>query len=241
MKPECNIAQGFGGNATTTYKSGGLLGHTAIDNSCGYGSAVNSYWDKEYVYKVLTKENPANDGSGFTGVFTIVEQDGMCFEFLYGHCNPTFGLLGKTITKGTVIGTESNNGEVYSGGERITLEMQKSGDTRGTHRHDQARLLRKDKTVEGDTTYLSGLGGGIFNYNGYFYAVPNHLNGYNGCFDWTKKEVLVPVLSKKEVFFKMQQAILDFQLSEGLEDYRNAQLKDVNYGDKTKLKAKQYK
>lgn len=145
-------------------------------------------WDSEYVYKVLTKENPANDGSGFTGIFTIVEQDGKCFEFLYGHCDPEPNLLGKTITKNTFIGREGNNGEVYSSGVRITLGMQKAGDTRGSHRHDQARELRKDATIEPNTKYLSSLGGGYFFFNGYFYAIPNYNNGLNGCFDWTKME-----------------------------------------------------
>lgn len=157
-----------------------------VDHDCGFGSPIHSYWDSEYVYKVLTKENPSNDGTGFTGVFTIVEQNGVVFEFLYGHCNPSPDLLGKTITKGTVIGTQANNGEVYSGGVRITLDMQKAGDTRGTHRHDQARMLRKDTKVDGITKYLSTLGGGYLYLNGYFYAIPNYNNGYNGCFDWTK-------------------------------------------------------
>lgn len=136
MKCACAIGQGFGGNATATYKEGGLLGHTGIDHSCGFGSEIKSCFDTEYVYKVLTKENPANDGSGFTGVFTIVDNGIETFEFLYGHCNPSVK-VGQILTKGTVLGTEANNGEVYQGGVRITLAMQKAGDQRGTHRHDQ--------------------------------------------------------------------------------------------------------
>lgn len=189
MKPECTVSQGFGGNATATYKAGGLLGHSGTDHDCGFGSPIHSYWDSEYVYKVLTKDHPSNDGSGFTGVFTIVEQNGKVFEFLYGHCNPSPDLLGKTITKGTLIGTQANNGEVYSNGVRITLEMQKNGDTRGTHRHDQARELRKDGTWTPGTRYISSLGGGAFFKDGFFYAIPNYDNGYNGCFDWTKEPI----------------------------------------------------
>lgn len=186
MKPECTIAQGFGGNATVTYKAGGLLGHSGVDHDCGFGSPIHSYWDYEYVYKILTKDHPSNDGTGFTGVFTIVEQNGVCFEFLYGHGNPAPGILGKTITKGTVIGTQANNGEVYANGIRITLDMQKAGDTRGTHRHDQARMLRKDKEIKPNTRYLTDLSGGYLYLNGFFYAIPDYNNGYNGCFDWTK-------------------------------------------------------
>lgn len=185
MTPQCAIAQGFGGNATDTYKKSGLRGHSGLDSSCGYGSNIVSYWDSEYVYKVLTKDHPANDGSGFTGIFTIVEQNGVCFEFLYGHCNP-FNVLGKTITKGEIIGTEANNGEVYANGVRITLEMQRNGDTRGTHRHDQARLLKKVTKIEVGKRYLTALGGGYLYLNGFFFEIPDYDNGYNGCFDWTK-------------------------------------------------------
>jgi hypothetical protein len=246
MQPECTIGQGFGGNATATYKAGGLLGHTGIDNDCGFGSLIHSYWDSEYVYKVLTKDHPSNDGTGFTGVFTIVEQNGVCFEFLYGHCNPSPDLLGKTITKGTVIGTQANNGEVYSGGVRITLEMQKAGDTRGTHRHDQARLLKKVPTVDGTSKYLSALGGGYLYLNGFFYLIPDYNNGYNGCFDWTKPfgttstSSPTGIVGGSDKFIAMQKAILDFQLSEGIRDYANAPLKDVKIGNKTLRAIKKY-
>lgn len=202
MKPQCQVTQPFEGNATSAYKNSGLKGHSGIDSSCGFGSDIFSYWDKEYVYKVLTKEFPANDGSGFTGVFTLVEKDGVIFEFLYGHCNPEPGLLGKTITKGTKIGTEANNGEVYSGGVRITLEMQKNGDTRGSHRHDQARLLRKDANLQPNTRYITSLGGDAFYKDGFFYAIPTFDNGYNGCFDWT-----IPLTKKPKYEF---QSVLNY-------------------------------
>lgn len=219
MKTQCEITQSFGANANSSYVSGGLKGHTGFDNSCGYGSIINSYWDKEYVYKVLTKENPANDGSGFTGVFTIVEQDGKCFEFLYGHCNPSPNLLGTIITKGTVIGTEANNGEVYSGTERITLDMQRNGDHRGTHRHDQARLLRKDKLNNATDKYLSALGGGFLYLNGYFYAIPNYNNGYNGCYSWTKTTQPMAVPAQPNDVTDFISALSKYQTAKGIKPY----------------------
>jgi hypothetical protein len=234
MKTQCTITQGVGENATATYKNSGLIGHTAIDSSCGYGSAINSYWDKEYVYKVLTKENPANDGSGFTGIFTIVEQNGICFEFLYGHCNPEPNLLGKTITKGTMIGTEANNGEVYTNGMRITLEMQKAGDKRGTHRHDQARLLRKDVLNNPTDKYLSALGGGFLYLNGFFYAIPDYHNGLNGCFDWTKMDEPKPVLEQPEPsLLSFLKAVQIYQVKNGILDFKNDKPEDVLLGKKT--------
>ncbi len=232
MKTQCNITQGLADNATATYKNSGLIGHTAIDSSCGHGSPINSYWNKEYVYKVLTKENPANDGSGFTGIFTIVEQDSKCFEFLYGHCDPNPNLLGKTITKNTFIGREGNNGEVYSGGVRITLDMQKSGDTRGSHRHDQARELRKDKIKQSDTAYLSALGGGDLYLDGFFYAIPYYHNGLNGCFDWTK---LSDAPVKENSFVAFLTSVQKYQIENGILDFKGEKPENVSLGKKTLL------
>ncbi len=183
MKTACNLGQGFGGNSNDSYALGGLLGHTGIDNSCGYSTLIPTYFVTEYVYKVLTKERPANDGSGFTGVFTIVDNGIEVFEFLYGHCNPSV-TIGQILTKGDIIGTEANNGVVYSNGVRITLEMQRAGDHRGTHRHDQKRILRKDLKMLDGVSYLIGPDGKPFQKDGYYFAIPYHKNGYAGCVNW---------------------------------------------------------
>jgi hypothetical protein len=184
MKPECYIGQPFGANYNGSYAQGGLKGHTAVDNACGFGTPIHAYWGNEYVYKDLTKDHPSYDGTGFTGVFTLVDDERGCFEFLYGHCNPSV-TVGQILTKGDVLGTEANNGEVYSGNIRITLEMQKNGDERGHHRHDQMRLLRKDQTIKENTNYLSNTNGTLLFKGGYF-AIPDYYNGYAGCVDWTK-------------------------------------------------------
>lgn len=182
MKTQCTIQQGFSKNATATYKASGLLGHSGVDESCGYGTPINCYHNNAYVYKVLDENNPSNDGSGFTGVFTIVENELEVFEFLYGHCDPKCA-VGANLTIGDVLGAEANHGEVYSDGVRITLEMQKSGDKRGAHRHNQKRVLRKDKQLLPNTNYLTDKNGYLYR-NGFFYAVPYYTNGFNGCVDW---------------------------------------------------------
>lgn len=215
MKPKYTITQMFGANATPTYVAGGLKGHSGVDSDGGYGSMVQSYWNQEYVYKVLDVEHPASDGSGFTGVFTIVEQDGKCFEFLYGHLNPSVK-VGSILTSGSVIGTQGNNGECYSNGIQITLEMQKNGDHRGTHRHDQARELRKDTLPKPNTRYIIDSNGSTC-INGVYYAIPNYDNGYNGCFDWTKLDK--ELNSKETPFIKFQNALREFQVSEGITPY----------------------
>ena len=183
MKTDCTVTQVFSGNATETYRNSGLKGHTGIDSSCGYGSEIKALWGDEYVYKVLTKDQPSNDGTGFTGVFTIVDNGIEVFEFLYGHCNPGVS-VGQILPSRGHVGHEANNGEVYSGGVRITLEMQRNGDRRGTHRHDQKRILRKDKRIIPGVSYLTDRNG-IFQKDGFYYAIPYHRNGLSGCVDWT--------------------------------------------------------
>lgn len=183
--------------------------HYGVDIDNGHGSPVRSYFKEEYVYKVLTKENPSNDGTGFTGVFTIVEQDGFVFEFLYGHCNPTVQ-VGAILTKGTILGTQSNNGESYSKGERITLEMQRNGDTRGSHRHDQMRMLRKDTTIQPNTRYLDNYGGSFLQKDGFYFAVPNYGKN-NGTVNWLDETPQKPTHITN--FLK---ALDDFQKAEGI-------------------------
>lgn len=224
MKPECKITQGFGQNATDTYIKGGLKGHCGCDSDCGYGSPIHSYWDTEKVYKVLTVQNPANDGSGFTGVFTIVEQGGEVFEFLYGHCNPSV-TVGQILTKGTVLGTQANNGEVYANGQRITLDMQKAGDHRGTHRHDQKRVLRKDTNILPNTRYITAQDGSFY-FDGSYYAIPLYSNGFNGCVNWVE-EAPTP-------FQVMMNAVKAYQISKGIMDFANeTNPKKIKIGPKT--------
>ena len=179
-KPCCSIGQRFG----LVNKANGIV-HTGIDHSCGFGSTITATFGNEYVYKVLTKENPANDGTGFTGVFTIVDNGVEVFEYLYGHCNPSV-TVGQILAFGDVLGTEANNGEVYSGGVRITLAMQKAGDTRGTHRHDQKRILRKTTTWNKNKRYITApFSTAAFFKEGYYYEIPYINNGFSGCVDWT--------------------------------------------------------
>lgn len=177
----CSMSQPFGGNSNSYYVSHGLKGHTGVDVVCGYGTDIFSDYDG-YVYKVLTEEKPALDGSNFTGVFMIVDTGIELFEWTVGHCNPTV-TEGQYIKKGDKIGTEANHGIIYSGNTLITPEMQRSGDHRGSHRHVQKRPVSK---IYSDTGYLLTLYGSGEPYKDaqgccYEYAYPD--NGYAGCID----------------------------------------------------------
>lgn len=179
-----DITQNFGDNANPLYSSAGYKGHTGTDVVVGYGTPIHAYFPMK-VYKVLTVDHPANDGTGFTGVFGIVDTPLETFEILYGHCDPTVK-EGDMINVGDVIGTEANHGEIYSNGIQITLAMQKAGDHRGSHRHIQKRPVYKDSVKKYAGLYLSAYGDGNEAYfDGNYYEYVNWLNGYNGCVNVT--------------------------------------------------------
>ncbi len=177
----CAFEQGFGANPQMYAP---LAGHPAIDIACGYGSPIHSPVDM-YVYKVLTVANPARDGSGFTGVFGIVDNGMELYEYLIGHCDPTVA-VGQNIKAGDLVGTEANHGTVYQDGVLITLAEQKAGDHRGAHRHCQKRPVRKVKYTSTDKHYLDcysdNPAGTIYrDTDGYYYETWDYNNGFNGC------------------------------------------------------------
>lgn len=175
---QCIEGQGFGQNYNPSYKAGGLIGHTGIDESCGWQSPIHSFYDG-YCYKVRTVHNPSSDG--FTEVAMIVDDGLECFEWVVGHCDPLIS-EGTQVKKGDCIGSEANHGTIYSGNILITLAMQAAGDQRGHHRHYQKRpVMKVAKTMPG-FQYLTASDGSIF-YDGNYYQVFNYNNGFNGCID----------------------------------------------------------
>lgn len=201
----CTCNQKFHQNANSSYKLNGLIGHTGYDASCGFGSPIHSLYSG-VVYKVLTKNTPANDGSGFTGVFMIVDDGIECFEWLVGHCNPSVS-EGQYINKGDIIGTEANHGTVYSDGKLITLAMQAAGDTRGSHRHYQKRPVVKVARTSPAYMYLSRYSdrpaGTIYYNDGGYFQIWNYDNGFNGCVNPQTpvfNRALAPGMSGYDVF-----------------------------------------
>ncbi len=178
------ITQNFGANADPLYNGQGLKGHTGTDEVLGFGTPIQAYFPMK-VYKVLTRERPAYDGTGFTGVFGIVDTPMQTFEILYGHCDPTVK-EGDVINVGDVIGTEANHGQIFSGGQQITLAMQQAGDQRGSHRHIQKRPVRKVLKTAYAGLYLDYGPNreAYFDGTNYFEYI-NWFNGYNGCVDVT--------------------------------------------------------
>lgn len=199
MNPDqCAVTQVFGGNANPSYAGIGLKGHPGEDAHCGLGTPGHSPYNMD-VYKVLTAKSPARDGSGFTGIFGIVDNGIECFEFLIGHCDPLIPVVAGNdvvkVKKMDLIYTEANHGLVYQDGVQITLAMQAAGDHRGSHRHYQKRPVQKVKQTQLGEHYLdcySDNPAGTFyrDAEGFYYKTWDYSNGYNGCVDPTKSVFL---------------------------------------------------
>lgn len=177
-----SINQGFGASPATYYP---LKGHTGIDEGKGYGTPVHTAVAM-HVYKVLTVQNPANDGSGFTGVFGIVDDGIELYELLFGHCNPLVH-AGQDVLAGAQVATEANHGLVFQNGVQITLAMQAQGDHRGSHRHVQKRPVIKSPTMTQPALSAYNDEAGTYrDAQGFYYPVWDYNNGFNGCTDPAK-------------------------------------------------------
>jgi hypothetical protein len=216
---QCTEGQPFGGNYNESYAASGLKGHTGQDWGCGFGTPIHTPF-AGLVYKVLTKENPSSDGSGFTGVFMLVDNGLESFEWLVGHCDPTVK-VGDQVNVGDVIGTEANHGTVFAGNIQITLAMQAAGDQRGHHRHEQKRPYMKTKSLSG--VALSIEGGGMYrDADGFYYQVFDYKNGFNGCVD-PSLPVFIYVAGAALVVVSAIAAFSDERLKRDIEPVGSAQ------------------
>ena len=205
---QCTIGQHFGANATSFYSSEGLRGHPGIDESCGYGSDIKAYADG-IAYSLYTPQKPASDG--YTAIFTICETPLEVFELAYGHVSDITVAIGATVRKGQVIGKEGNKGVVYSGGQLITLAMQRAGDTRGSHRHGQKRPLKRVKDYGRYDIPLRTAKGIYRDAEGFAYIHADPNNGYAGCTNfagdlWTRN--LAPFMSGYDVYLLQKALVL---------------------------------
>lgn len=188
---KCTRSQGFGLNLVNFYAQAGQTGHTGVDDSCGYGSKI--YALKEaIVYKILDDQHPANDGSGYWGIFMIAkEPDGRLTEWQIGHCSKIYVKPGDIVKPWDIIGEEGNKGRVAQDGVEITKAMQDAGDRRGSHRHYNKKYLVK-LTEEARDVHRGQILT-VFSKNwppefyrdeeGYTYGVVDYYNGYNGGVD----------------------------------------------------------
>lgn len=186
------ISQYFGQNANPSYKKAGKLGHTGIDSHKGYGSKVRLD-NTGHVYKIYR----AGDlSSNWAGIYLITPYKDHYMEVCIGHLSEVFHLEGQVVPEGALIGKEGNKGLVYQGGIKITPEMQRAGDRRGSHRHENYRPVKKVREKKKDKHYLRDSKGNHYKDGaGYFYEILHNDNGYKGCVD--------------PMFFKHEDTLMD--------------------------------
>jgi len=163
-------------------------GHSGVDEVHGYGSPVYAL-KKGFVYKILDAEHPANDGSGYWGVFIISGDGGWC-EWQIGHLSEITCKVGDQVEPWTVIGKEGNRGQVTYNGQIITKAMQDAGNKNGSHRHWNKKPLNRLSYAEYDvargeflTAFSFGSPSAFRESGGWYYQVQAPDNGVRGAVD----------------------------------------------------------
>lgn len=180
LKNKGRITQGFA-NVNPIYKDRDVTVHSGIDSVVGWDKPVTCDNDC-FVYKTITKEQSKEN---WQGVYMLVHDYGDNYvEICQGHFNKIMVKEGQDILEHTVIGLEGNKGFVFSGGQRITKEMQDAGDQRGTHTHTSYRPVTRVKKVRSGKYYLlTNTGIKYKDKDGYFYEITHQDNGVKGMVD----------------------------------------------------------
>lgn len=208
-----HIGQRFGENQLAAYKEIlKLAGHNGLDMRAVDGTPVYATHDGEITFA-------GEDGSAGLGVvIRTLEQ----FEY---NGQPThFKSIYWHLKRGSIIVTVNQK---VKKGEKIG-EADNTGMSTGSHLHFGLK-----PTTQGEQSWQ------WFNLeqnNGYNGAI-DPLGYFDGTFPNKQPE---PILTVKTPFLDMQQAILAFQLSEGITYYKDKPLASVRYGPTTLSKAKKY-
>lgn len=171
------ISQGFGENANGLYANQGLKGHTGIDFGIAYGTPIPSAADS-YCYSTANKNNP--DLTQYRAVYTIVDEDDFSYEISYGHCSEINAIPTSKYDHGDILGKIGNTGNVFAGQHEVTQQEKLNGSHIGSHLHFQVRKLKRTRNKIDPVLYdLKG----PYQRGGYYYNIPEYLNGFNGCID----------------------------------------------------------
>ena len=174
------ITQKYAENANTYYAESGRKGHGAWD-IVGMGDKTIYASTDSYVYSVRNRNNP--DLMVYRAVYTLVEDSGIFYELVYGHCSDIYVQTGQSLKRGDKLALEGNTGNVASGGIKITADMKRRGSMAGAHLHFQLRLLKPSEKKETGKKYLAGDDLKTFKKDGLYFEILNYKNGYSGCID----------------------------------------------------------
>lgn len=191
------ISQNFGQNANGSYQSNGFTGHTGMDIVGQHRENIYASCDG-LVYSTMNKDNP--DLMKYRAVFQLIEEDGIAYELAYGHLMDIYVEPNTFVKKGTLIGTQGNTGNVFTGGKEVTAKMKENNSPAGSHLHFQLRLLKKNDKLDKKTVKLVDANG-LLKIDGYYFEIPEYNNGFNGCVD------LLPFLVMESAVSTIQEII----------------------------------
>ena len=152
--------------------------HSGIDWVKGYGSNVFSD-NAGFCYKLY---RPGDLDSNWAAVYLLVPYEGEFMEVCMGHFSYVADVGETEVTEGQWVGREGNCGEVYSGGVRITADMQRAGDKRGSHVHENYRPVQRVKTKRSVKHYLLKGGKAYKDKEGFYYEI-KYDTPTKGCID----------------------------------------------------------
>jgi murein DD-endopeptidase MepM/ murein hydrolase activator NlpD len=206
------ISQRWGENRDYYYTNFKENGHNGWDFAIPIGTPIYATHDG-YVFFT---------GTDSTGAISISIDSTDKFDYkggqsqfrtIYGHLSVLKVTENQIVKKGDLIALSGNTGRY----------------TTGPHLHFGIHPIANFQDTEKDNGMNGAVDPALF------------LDGTYPNSPKVAQPGAVPTKPSNTIFLAMQQAILNFQLSEGILDYKNAPLKDINYGDKTKLATKKYK
>jgi len=202
------MTQGFGENKLALYKDMlGLLGHNGIDMSAQDGTPVYATHDGEVTFA-------GEDGSAGLGVVIRTLE-----QFDYNETSSHFKTIYWHLKTGSILVKPNQK---VKAGEKIA-EADNTGMSTGSHLHFGLK-----PTYQGEQAWQ--------------WWNAEQTNGYAGSidpapyFNGKSPRQARDVVEVPTPFLVMQEAIRNFQFSEGLMDFKGTPLKGVRFGPKTLLK-----
>lgn len=181
-KGKIEFGFGPGGQGSEEYKNTVGFYHNGVDWKQGFGSPIRSD-NAGMAYKTIAAGFTADNWAA-VHILVPLERHDRFMEIILGHVSAVLVDEGAAVKENQIVALEGNRGLVYSGGVRITPEMQKGGDKRGSHVHECWRLTQRVKAMRKGQHYLrTKYGDPYMDKQGFYYEIIDNDNGFKGMID----------------------------------------------------------